>query len=124
MHKLFEFGDIGFGIISGILLAADSLKIIDLDYFDELIIVCLALFALFSLLNMVLNFKHLKVHVTKLAVLHGIIDFLLSLSLIAFFLDYSLGFLDPVFQYYANTHVLAGIGIFFAVTNLIWVFIE
>ena len=125
MHKLFEFGDIGFGMLCGVLLAIDSLKLFNIEYISPLIPACLVIFSIFSLLNLVMNLKHMKQeHITKLAVAHGFVDIILALTIFAFLTNFQIPLLSSLLQFYENKNILLGIGCFFFITNLIWVFVE
>ena len=121
MKPLFEWGDITFGIISGVLLIAATGRFINIPNADAFLPISLVLFIISAILNLVFNFKDMhKEKKAFLASLHGIIDVLLSIILLAVAFGLEIPF-SAVFQ---DPNIKFGIGIFFIVANVLWLFVE
>ncbi|MBU0628193.1 MAG: hypothetical protein KKC75_03320 [Nanoarchaeota archaeon] len=123
MGKILRFWDVGFGMLSGILLIIYSLNLLKVDYLSQLVLVSLSLFFVFALLNMLTLIGYVgEGHITKLAVFHALTDIILSLTLVAFLTNFQIIYLEYLMQLYKNKFVLLGIGSYFFIANMIWVF--
>ena len=123
MKLTFEAEDTIIGIVCGILLLGLTGRFFSLKLNNYVYVIAFILFIFFIFLDIMNEFKDLTSHfkLIALSILHNLVDLAISLAFISHFTGWNIPYITPTLvPYLQNEQIVAGIGIFLIVSNVIW----
>lgn len=123
MKLTFEAEDTIIGIVCGILLLGFTGRFFSLKLNNYVYVVAFILFIIFIVLDIINEFKDLTSHfkLIALSILHNLVDLAISFAFISYFTGWNIPYITSILvPYLQNEQIVAGIGIFLVISNVIW----
>lgn len=123
MKLTFEAEDTIIGIICGLLLLGFTGTFFSLKLNKYVYVIAFIAFIIFIVLDIINEFRDLTSHfkLIALSILHNLVDLAISLAFISHFTGWNIPYITSILvPYLQNEQIVAGIGIFLVVTNVIW----
>jgi len=123
MKLTFEAEDTIIGIVCGLLLLGFTGKFFSLKLNKYVYVIAFIVFIFFIFLDIINEFKDLTSHfkLIALSILHNLVDLVISLAFISYFTGWNIPYITTLLvPYLQSEQVIAGIGIFLVISNVIW----
>lgn len=123
MKFAIEAEDTIIGIICGLLLLGLTGRFFTLKLNNFVYVIAFIIFIIFIFLDIVNEFRDLtsQFGLIALSILHNLVDLVISLAFISHFTGWSIPYITPILvPYLQSESVIAGVGIFLVVSNVIW----
>jgi len=125
MKILFEYEDCIYGIFIGVILFGLSGMFFQLPAYPMVWGALFGIAAILTILDVRHTFSDLSGHVVMilLALLNNVADFIIEIAMTAKLFNFEIPYLsEQLNPYLADPLVLAGLGAFFIVTSILWIF--